>query len=718
MFEFLILRFRANGLIQTPHNRVAARPISDREEGKLISVFYVACLFALVPLTATAAEARPLEVADWLDWERAADAQIAPDGKRIVYTRQRVDKMRDRWTSELWIIDADGSRHRYLADGSDALWSPSGDKIAYLHTEDNGEKVGIFVRLMDEEGASRNVTFKLDSPSRLAWSPDGNHLAVRARVPMEPLWQLDLPGKPTGAEWTKDAVVTDRLHYRQDGVGRKDWYNHIFLVPIDGGVPRQLTSGTWDVGARKEGGGTDSGGRLRFTSDGAHILFDGVRSERGEEAEAFVSHLYAVSVAHGDIRQITSDQGFWHHPVPSPDGKLVAYAGHEPSKSNYKVPQLRVTKFDGSDQRVLVDALPAGNSSISWASSISWDQKGEGVYYTVDLQGDTNLHYISLDGGKRLVTQGTHRLSFDSLSGVGVGAGIITAPKITRNLVRFDLADSGDIATLTDLNADVFANVNLGDVEEFWAESTDETRVQGWIIDPPNYDPNESYPLLLAIHGGPDGMYGTDFQPMFQFFAAMGYVVVYANPRGSTGYSSEFANAIDNRYPGRRDFDDLMAATDATIERRSIDTDRLFVQGCSGGGVLTAWIVGHTDRFAAAAARCSVVNFISFAGTTDIVAWGHERFRPPFWEEPERWLTHSPLMYVGNVKTPTLLMTGEKDLNTPLSQAEEFYSALKRLKVRTALIEMKGEWHGTTRRPSNMLRTVLYMDEWFSQHAN
>jgi dipeptidyl aminopeptidase/acylaminoacyl peptidase len=258
--------------------------------------------------------------------------------------------------------------------------------------------------------------------------------------------------------------------------------------------------------------------------------------------------------------------------------------------------------------------------------------------------------------------------------------------------------------------------VNLGSVEEIWFESSDNTRVQGWIVKPPGFDPDKKYPLLLHIHGGPQSMYGVDFNFRFQEFASQGYVVLYSNPRGSIGYGFDFTNQIANRYPGRRDFDDLMAAVDAVVNRGYIDEDRLYVSGCSGGGTLTTWIVGHTNRFAAAAALCSVVNWLSFAGTSDIAGYSQKQFDSEYWENPEEWLAHSPLMYVGNVSTPTLLMTGENDLRTPLSQAEEFFAALKKRGVPTMLIPMKNESHRTWSVPSNMLRTQLYIRKWFEIH--
>jgi dipeptidyl aminopeptidase/acylaminoacyl peptidase len=238
--------------------------------------------------------------------------------------------------------------------------------------------------------------------------------------------------------------------------------------------------------------------------------------------------------------------------------------------------------------------------------------------------------------------------------------------------------------------------------------------VQGWIVKPPNFDASKKYPLILEIHGGPHGMYNVGFSYPFQNYAANGYVVLYTNPRGSTGYGTAFGNAIDDAYPSV-DYDDLMAGVDAVIAKGYVDASTMFVTGCSGGGVLTSWVIGHTDRFAAAGVRCPVINWISFAGTTDVTDWGFYRFHEPFWKNPQKWLDHSPLMYVDRVKTPTLIMTGEEDLRTPMSQSEEYYQALKQVGVETVLLRFNKEFHGTGSQPSNFMRTQLYLMSWFQK---
>jgi dipeptidyl aminopeptidase/acylaminoacyl peptidase len=234
-------------------------------------------------------------------------------------------------------------------------------------------------------------------------------------------------------------------------------------------------------------------------------------------------------------------------------------------------------------------------------------------------------------------------------------------------------------------------------------------------VKPPDFDPDERYPLILHIHGGPHGMYNVGFSYAYQNFAANGYLVLYTNPRGSTGYGTEFGNAIDNGYPSV-DYDDLMAGVDAVVDRGWVDENRMYVTGCSGGGVLSSWVIGHTDRFAGAGVRCPVINWMSFAGTADITVWGYYRYEGFPWTNPDKYLEHSPLMYVENVTTPTILMTGELDLRTPMGQTEEYYQALKQVGVPTKLLRFHEEYHGTGSMPSNFMRTQLYLMKWFQQY--
>jgi dipeptidyl aminopeptidase/acylaminoacyl peptidase len=336
------------------------------------------------------------------------------------------------------------------------------------------------------------------------------------------------------------------------------------------------------------------------------------------------------------------------------------------------------------------------------------------VYFNVQDQGSINLYFASTRGQVRPVTKGAHLLSVSSIANNLTAFGTLSDPKNPADVVSFNIQRPDLLRKLTQVNADIFNRLTFGEVEEIWYTSTDNMKVQGWIVRPPDFNPQNKYPMILVIHGGPHAMYNVGFNFSWQLHAAEGYVVLYTNPRGSTGYGSAFANAIKNAYPGK-DYDDLMNGVDEVVKKGYIDENNLFVYGGSGGGVLTSWIVGHTDRFAAASVNFPVTNWLSFVGTTDGVSW-YKNFKNYPWDDPSEHLQRSPLMYVGNVKTPTMLMCGVNDLRTPISQTEEYYQALKVLKVPTAMIRFNDEFHGTSTKPSNFLRTQQYLHYWFGQY--
>jgi len=661
-----------------------------------------ALLLLLLPLlllpAALAAQNEPdgtLKLVTYLDWETVSNPQISPDGSQIIFTRGWVDKQNDRRSSSIYVMDANGSRPRVLVeDGSSPKWSPSGDRILYT-AEGDPEGSQIFVRWMDDEGNATQISRLENAPGSVEWSPDGTQIAFTMSVDSDHPWPISLPGRPEGAEWTEGPKVVDRLVYRRDRRGYIDeGYTHLFVVPADGGTARQLTDGDWNHNG------------VAWTPDGAEILFTSLRVEDAEH-EWRQSDIYSVEVAGGTITRLTDRSGPDGSPVPSPDGQLIAFTGNDLTTDTYITRKLYVMNRDGSNVRMISDGFDRQGSGMIWADD------GSGFYMTVRSEGTSNLHFASVDGGVRPVTTGNHMLSVSSISS-GRAVGTLTDYHRPGDVVSFPLSNPNRIAQLTDVNSDVLEGVALGDVEEVWYKSVNDYDIQGWIIKPPDFDPSAKYPLILVIHGGPHGMYHVGFNFGWQNHAANGYVVLYTNPRGSSGYGSAFGNAIKNAYPSQ-DFDDLMAGVDLVIDRGYIDDQNMFVYGCSGGGVLTSWVVGHTDRFAAASANCPVTNWLSFVGTTDGASW-YRNFEHFPWDDPSEHLRRSPLMYVGNVTTPTMLMTGEGDLRTPMPQTEEYYQALRVLKVPTAMVRFKNEWHGTSSMPSNFLRTQIYLREWFEKH--
>ena len=396
-----------------------------------------------------------------------------------------------------------------------------------------------------------------------------------------------------------------------------------------------------------------------------------------------------------------------HGAVPSPDGRFIAYTGYDSTDATWKDAIMYVMDADGKNARALTEKLDRSPSGMIWASDAS------GVYFNVENEGSRNLYFVSLKGAIRQVTKGTHVLTVSDINRNFMAVGVATSPMKPNDIVTFDVRTLA-MEQLTDVNADVLAGKQLATTEEVWYTSVDGQRIQGWIVKPAGFDAKKKYPLMLEIHGGPHSMYNVGFNFARQDHASNGFVMLYTNPRGSTGYGSAFGNAIKNAYPGK-DYNDLMAGVDTVINRGFVDSNRLYVFGCSGGGVLTAWTVGHTDRFAAAASQCPVINWLSFVGTTDGSSWYYNFAKYP-WDDPSEHLKRSPLMYVGNVKTPTMLMTGVNDLRTPIGQTEEFYEALKIRKVPTAMIRFNNEWHGTSSTPSNFIRTQLYLRSWFDTY--
>jgi len=666
-------------------------------------------IVSLQSSNANDAEKRAFQLKDYLDLETVQNPQISPDGQRIIYTRQRVDQEKDRMVSSLWIMNVDGSKNYEFIKGSQALWSPDGKRIAFVK-RDEDDRPQIYTRWMDSEGGITQVTHGKLALRSMAWSPNGQHIAFVARIPRGEEWTIALPQRPAGAKWTPDPDIIDELHYRQDFVGSYlNTNDHLFIVPAEGGTSHQLTTGNWNVGVR-DNGGIATAPVLSWSPDGTRIAFDGNTADNWE-MNYFVSHIYTVDIQSKEISQLTKGVGNWATPQFSPDGNKIAYQGYPTRNVVSPFADIWVMGSSGENKKKLTEKLENNPVNINWA------YKNSNIYFTMGKHGSINLYTVSLKGKLTAVTKGAHVIYASSFSKSGIAAAVKSGYTTAPDVIRFKLKDGTKEQQLTNVNADILSNVDLGQVEELWYKSPDGTPVHGWILKPPGFDPSQKYPLYLSIHGGPFSMYNAGFNPARLEHAANGYVVLYTNPRGSTGYGKDFSNAIAYAYPGKRDYEDLMAGVDATIAKGYIDADRLYLEGCSGGGILTTWVISHTDRFRAAVARCTVSNWISFVGTTDIVGRILSFFPKPYWEDPTEWVKHSPLTHVGKVETPTLLITGDKDLRTPLAQAEQYYNALKFRGIPTKLIPMRGEYHGTGTIPSNWLRTQLYIRKWFEEHA-
>ncbi|MEZ5044822.1 MAG: S9 family peptidase [Saprospiraceae bacterium] len=653
------------------------------------------------------AQAR-FEFEDVFELENINDPQISPDGNQVVYRRDAKDIMTDGTRSQLWIVNFDGTNNRPLTDGLKndyhPRWSPDGKQLIY--TSNRNGKPQLFLRWM-ETGIENQLTHFTETPSNFAWSPDGKWLAFTMSVAAESsTLKVKLPKKPTGATWVDTPVYIDKMKYRSDGAGYvKDTYSHIFLLPIDGGHARQLTSGNFN-----------HSGPFSWSADGASVLFSANRHEDAEYEPAN-SEIYEVNIASGAIKQLTDRHGPDGNPKVSPDGKWIAFTGYDEKYQGYQVAHLYVMERNGKNIRLLSGKLDRD------IDNVQWDAAGKGLYFQYDDKGHTKIAFMDLSGKHSDLANEVGGLTFGrpygggtfSVANNGRFAYTLTAPDHPADLA---VGEKGQASRrLTSVNDDLFSYKKLGAVEEIWYKSSfDQREVQGWICKPPDFDPNKKYPLLLEIHGGPFTNYGWRFSAEVQLYAAAGYVVLYTNPRGSTSYGAEFGNLIHHNYPGQ-DYDDLMSGVDEVIKKGYIDEDQLYVTGGSGGGVLTAWIVGNTDRFRAAVVAKPVINWTSFVLHSDNPAFFYKYWFPGLpWEEQENYYKRSPLSLAGNVKTPTMLLTGEQDYRTPISETEQYYAALKLNKVETAMVRIQNSGHGITSHPSNLINKVAYILAWFDKY--
>jgi acylaminoacyl-peptidase len=662
----------------------------------------------MVAAATTAAQDDRFAAQDVFQLERAVDPQISPDGRRIVYRRTGFDIMTDRTRSALWIVNVDGSDHRPLTSGpnsySSPRWSPDGSRLAYVSSE-NG-RAQIFVRWMDT-GQEAKLTNLTESPGGMSWSPDGQWIAFSMFVAQdEGTLTADMPRRPEGAEWGPPVQVIDQLQYRADGAGYLDeGYDHLFVIPADGGTPRQVSSGNYD-----------HGGSPQWSRDGSALILSVNRNENVQE-EPRNSDIYALSLADGSYTQLTDRFGPDGNVRVSPNGRLIAYTGFDDTFQGYTVTKLYVMNSDGSNSRVISGDLDRGVGNPQWGAD------NRGLFFQYDDEGNTKVAYLSLDGDVEVLAEDVGGLSLGrpygggqySVADNGTFAFTLGTPYHPAELA---VGSRGrDARQLTQLNRDLLGHKELGQVEEIWWESSyDGRRIQGWITTPPDFDPAGTYPLILEIHGGPFANYGDRFSAENQLYAAAGYVVLSANPRGSTSYGQEFGNLIHHAYPSQ-DHDDLMSGVDAVIARGYVDEDNLFVTGGSGGGVLSAWAVGHTDRFAAAAVQKPVINWYSFVLNADGLPFFWRYWFPGKpWDHLEHYMARSPIHYAGNVTTPTMLITGEEDYRTPMSETEQFYGALKIQGVETTMVRVPDASHGIANRPSNLVAKVAYILSWFEKY--
>lgn len=666
-------------------------------------IVFIAILSSNLFYSQSNKEFKPIDV---FSLEYVSNPKISPNGRKVLYVRNFKDIMTDKNYSNIWIINFDGTNNTPLTTGNqndfDPTWSNSGDKFTYKSNSD--DSVQLYLHVLDQK-SNQKLTNLQKSVSSVSWSEDDEYLVFTSFVEKSSSSFIKMPIKPKGAKWNKPAIEINDIKYRSDGRGYlTQGFSQIFILPVEGGTPRQITFLNNNAASPKW-----------LTKN--KIIFSANLHE-DSDLEPRNSEIYFVDTISEKIKPLTFRLGPDYSPVISHDKSKIAYLGFDEKYLGYQQNNIYIMSNDGKNIENISENF---NRNIS---NINWSEDGKGLYFQYDDKGMTKLAYMSTSGKVNdLVSQ---------LGGMSLGrpysGGTYSISKNDRYAYTFgNVYNPSDLAVgynksskrLTSLNKDLFDHKKLGDVEEVWFKSSfDERQIQGWLVKPPNFDPSKKYPLILEIHGGPFSNYGFRFSAEIQLFASKGYMVLYANPRGSTSYGNEFANLIHHNYPNQ-DYDDLMSGVDHILKRSYIDEENLFVTGGSGGGVLTAWIIGKTDRFKAAVVAKPVINWYSFVLYADNINTYYKYWFPGLpWDNLEHYMKRSPISYVGNVKTPTMLLTGEQDFRTPIAESEQFYAGLKLNKVESMLVRIPGASHGIAARPSNLITKVNAIVAWFDKYRN
>ncbi|MEM7279095.1 MAG: S9 family peptidase [Pseudomonadota bacterium] len=672
----------------------------------------LACSFFATP-GANAAQA--LTAQSLLDWSYVADARWSPVDDSLVFVRTDTDAGDNRYRSSLWLIHATEPPRALTNANTQARhprWSPDGQSIAFLSDRSGSSQVHL---LPLRGGESRQVTEVKGNVSAFSWSPDGSQLALLVRL-------------KDSDEAKKSPFVTQRLDSRRDGrqgyrpAQRQRLAIYTFAKPAAERFTL-LTDGRYDDGAPV------------WSKNGKQLFFSAAQAVN-DDREILNSELYAVDLSADQptVRVLTDNSGPDFAPLPSPDGRYLAYLGYASGTPpvSYRPNELRLLDLSGeTETRVIagnfVYAIGDGmagdvNSPAGGGGRVQWLADSSGLLFTSAIEGQVQLMRADLasDDVQAVTSIESGEIREFDLSPQGNVAAVFSRPDLPANLVSFPVSQGsrGAWRQLTSLNAEVLKKSRIAEYEEVFAEAEDGGRVQGWLIAPPRVDRRKSYPLILYIHGGPHGMYGTNFFHEFQVLANAGYYVLIANPRGSTGYGESFGNSIQYAYPGK-DYDDLMAILDSVVSRRTIDEERLGVAGGSGGGLLTTWIVSKTDRFKAASAHRSVTNWYSFVGTSDFNLYFATHWFDEFpWEAPQKYLDRSPLSFVDKVNTPVQILHSDSDYRTPLEQSLQYYTALKMLGKPAELVIFPDESHGLSRggKPANRVARLDNILRWFDRY--
>jgi dipeptidyl aminopeptidase/acylaminoacyl peptidase len=639
---------------------------------------------------------RAFSVEDALAIQNVSQARVSPDGKFVVYVVSGIDLEKDSSRSNLYQVPFGGGEAAALTSSDKTnthpRFSPDGRFLAFLSDrEDEKSQIYLFDR---RGGEPKKLSSLPGGVSDFEWAPGGDRMVVVSKDPDPNEEKNDKEDDAEKEAKTKPPLVITRLQFKRDGVGYLDERrSHLYSLDVSSGEHRQLTDGPYD----------DSD--PVFSPDGREIAFTSNRTEEPDANDN--SDVFLVPSSGGAPRRLTSNPGADRAPVFSPDGKWIAYLSvTEPEIIWYALDQLAVVPADGGTPKVLTASLDRNVRALQFTSD------GKHVLFLVEDQGNQHLARIPLEGGavERVVTGERELMEFHEAS--NSIALVLSEPSLPPEVFAASAAAGEPPRRLSHTNDALLSQVALGAVDRIRFSSKDGTSVDGFVTKPAGFAAGRKYPTILWNHGGPVSQFSTAFNREWQVFAGAGYVVVSANPRGSSGYGRDFSHALWADW-GHLDFEDVMAAVDHVISLGYADPARLGVGGWSYGGILTDYVITQSDRFRAATSGASETNFLACYGIDHYQhAWEKELGLP--WENRDLYLRLSPLIRVASIVTPTLVLGGEHDWNVPLSQGEELYQSLRRRGVETTLIIYPGQGH-SIRKPSYQKDRYERYLAWFGR---
>ncbi len=695
---------------------------------------------------------RPITIEDLTRIKLISDPRPSPDGTRVAYVVTAMDTEEDAYRSQIWLVPAGGDGEdepiRYTGGRNDSAprWSPDGRRLAFVSKRGDGTEGGEKeakpqVWVLDTAGGeARQVTKLKNGASDPVWSPDSARLACIARVggaddredeaaPAVAAREDGGAGEgddQRGKARKSDVKVITRIRYKADGIHRllvDEGHRHLFVVevPEEWDEPveaRQITSGEFDHGTPA------------WSPDGRTLAFAANRTPLPDRDFNNYTDIWTVPAEGGEPRKLTEGRGPSSAPAFSPDGATIAFFGHtnpEPYR-RYANTNLWAVPADGSaPPRNLTGgfdrSLTAGVGSDLRAGAAAqypqWTPDGAAVFVPAIERGAAHIYRVGVaDGAVTRVVGGERGVLNFALTADGRRLVFAATDALGPNDLFACNADGSDERRLTRVNAELLGELRLSVPEHFVYTGVGGWEIDGWLMKPVDFEEGRQYPLVLEIHGGPASQYGWAFFHEFQLLAARGYGVLFTNPRGSTGKGAAFTVSNRSRW-GEEDYGDLMAGVDAALARGWVDPARLGVAGGSFGGFMTAWIVGHTDRFKAAVTMRCVSNLLSFFGTSDIgFTFVEMQFETEPWDDVGKLLHYSPISYVKNMVTPLLILHSEEDYRCPIEQGEQLFIALKKLGRETEFVRFPDEDHNLSRngKPAHRVERLRHITRWFERH--